>query len=283
MCPELLDPDQFGIKDSRPTKESDCYALGMVILEVLSGKAPFAPLKDPAIIWKVIKGERPGRPRGTKGERFTDDLWRTLEQCWSSEPEDRPSVEAVLEHLEGLSVTWKSPPSRVGDDLQTDSGDKPRSTASYIRTPYFASSHIFVLNCPMQRTSQSREEQFACPSRYRHLEFGRGEFVEELLYPIHPIRVATHPRNCITLLAFPFPVSKVLWARRQPTKVRVAFRYFLAVPLKIKWRPGRNYRPSFGTRSLRRVLRCPTFWLGDRSSPTPNIVFSRKNTPNIFP
>ncbi|KAF9642010.1 kinase-like protein [Thelephora ganbajun] len=31
--PERLDPNQFGLKDSRPTKESDCYALGMTIFE----------------------------------------------------------------------------------------------------------------------------------------------------------------------------------------------------------------------------------------------------------
>ena len=34
MSPELLDPDQFGIADHRPTKQSDCYALGMVVYEV---------------------------------------------------------------------------------------------------------------------------------------------------------------------------------------------------------------------------------------------------------
>lgn len=34
MSPELLDPDRFGITDCRPTKQSDCYALGMVVYEV---------------------------------------------------------------------------------------------------------------------------------------------------------------------------------------------------------------------------------------------------------
>jgi len=33
MSPELLDPDRFGI-NCRPTKQSDCYALGMVVYEV---------------------------------------------------------------------------------------------------------------------------------------------------------------------------------------------------------------------------------------------------------
>jgi len=34
MSPELLDPDRFKITDCRPTKQSDCYAFGMVIYEV---------------------------------------------------------------------------------------------------------------------------------------------------------------------------------------------------------------------------------------------------------
>ena len=38
MSPELLDPERFGMPDSleanRPTRQSDCYALGMVIYEV---------------------------------------------------------------------------------------------------------------------------------------------------------------------------------------------------------------------------------------------------------
>jgi serine/threonine protein kinase len=37
MSPELLDPERFGIpqvEENRPTRQSDCYALGMVIYEV---------------------------------------------------------------------------------------------------------------------------------------------------------------------------------------------------------------------------------------------------------
>jgi serine/threonine protein kinase len=32
--PELIVPEQFGLENSRRTKSSDCYALGMVIYEV---------------------------------------------------------------------------------------------------------------------------------------------------------------------------------------------------------------------------------------------------------
>lgn len=34
MSPELLSPEEFGMADNRPTRQSDRYALGMVIYEV---------------------------------------------------------------------------------------------------------------------------------------------------------------------------------------------------------------------------------------------------------
>jgi serine/threonine protein kinase len=40
MSPELLDPEPFGVQGDRPTKQSDCYALGMVIYEVCVRRSP---------------------------------------------------------------------------------------------------------------------------------------------------------------------------------------------------------------------------------------------------
>jgi hypothetical protein len=45
MSPELLDPELFGVPESegdRPTRQSDCYALGMVIYEVCVRVGRFA-------------------------------------------------------------------------------------------------------------------------------------------------------------------------------------------------------------------------------------------------
>ena len=108
MSPELL------TMDCRPTKHSDCYALGMVIYEVLSGQVPFAPLGHYAAMLKVVSGERPQRPEGVKGERFTDDLWPMLNRCWATRPESRPSSSVILECLERVSRDTKPPPLGVG-------------------------------------------------------------------------------------------------------------------------------------------------------------------------
>lgn len=126
MSPERLSPAEFGVKDSRPTKKSDCYALGMVILEVLTGKVPFPQESHFMVSHKVLIGERPERPQGTW---FTDDLWGTLEVCWSPQQNDRPTAGAVLECLMRISSSWV-PPS-MDDGSQMASSDESTSTPSY--------------------------------------------------------------------------------------------------------------------------------------------------------
>jgi len=123
MSPELLDPDQFESSDGRPTRESDCYALGMVIYEVLSGKVPFASLREFIVMRKVLEGERPSMPEGSEGTWFTDELWTTLNLCWETRPEIRPSIEAVLERLSQVSGTWVPPSPRAEEDTEEDDSD----------------------------------------------------------------------------------------------------------------------------------------------------------------
>ena len=121
MSPELFEPERFDLKESRPTKYSDCYALGMVIYEVLSGKAPFSRYLGYVVVPRVLKGERPGRPRGTEGIWFTDGIWSTLERCWKPIPGDRPRIREVLQCLDNASGSWTSLFQTVADPPATDS------------------------------------------------------------------------------------------------------------------------------------------------------------------
>ena len=119
MSPELLDSSRFGLRHRRPSKESDCYALGMVILEVLTGQAPFPRHANLIVMQKVLGDVRPGRPKGAKGAWFTDDLWGMLRQCWAAQQENRPGVEAVLDCLVQVSRVWKPPTQQADEDTQT--------------------------------------------------------------------------------------------------------------------------------------------------------------------
>ena len=131
MSPELLDPDRFGRENGRPTKDSDCYALGMVILEVLTGEPPFPNCNGMVVMRKVVEGERPGRPEGGEGVWFTDDLWEMLERCWSPQPERRPAVDTVLQCLEQGSTAWQPLPPDSDDYARSDSDDQSDSTLSH--------------------------------------------------------------------------------------------------------------------------------------------------------
>ena len=123
MSPELLAPDKSGLKSSRPTKRSDCYALGMVIYEVLTGKVPFASFSRYMVIRKVVGGERPERPKGAEGAWFTDSLWRTVNRCWATQPGSRPSIVGVLEHLERALRDPEPPSPQVDEDSKMGEGD----------------------------------------------------------------------------------------------------------------------------------------------------------------
>ena len=118
MSPELIDPESFGFKSSRHTKSSDCYALGMVVYEAISGRPPFHERSNHAVHVPVMKGQHP-----TRGAGFPEHLWRKLESCWAFQPDDRPNVEDVLQCLETAS-DFPEPPSGLDEEMVVDSDDQ---------------------------------------------------------------------------------------------------------------------------------------------------------------
>jgi serine/threonine protein kinase len=152
MGPELFCTDESDLKGARPTKQSDCYAFGMVIYEVLSGQVPFSSSYSCVVMRKVIDGERPGRPHGPEGAQFTDHLWQTLNWCWDAQPQCRPSVATVLERLEQDSRTPETPSQR--SDERTDQGGRDIMSESFRIISRFNSRCFFALVCGILCLSQ---------------------------------------------------------------------------------------------------------------------------------
>ena len=145
MSPELIDPRRFGLKKSRPTEPSDCYALGMVIYETISGHLPFHQDKDLTVFVKVLDGEHPSREAS-----FTDSLWKTLERCWKPRPDARPTIGGVLQRLE-IEVEIKIPP-RVLDSEIDDDDDWSSANNSPGRLFHFVPSKEFHGLCTYANT-----------------------------------------------------------------------------------------------------------------------------------
>jgi len=140
MSPELLDMALFD-SDGLPSRESDCFALGMTIyevscslsfgdlpltyLQVLSGLVPFHHLRSPVVACAILRGERPGKPPNAVSLGFTEALWELLQSCWDESATGRPTARQLLDYLHPASHTWVPPkpcPS-AGGAVRTPSTD----------------------------------------------------------------------------------------------------------------------------------------------------------------
>ena len=206
MSPELLDPDHLEFEDGRPTRDSDCYALGMVILEVLSGRVPFAGYHNLIVMQKIIRGEHPERPEGVW---LTDDLWEVLERCWSPQPRNRHAVESVLECLGLASAAWELLLPSAHKDILIDEDCKSRFIPRYLRVflPVLGHSDAFVVPRMIPLDS---DRSLASPQGY---------------FPDRPGQVVVHNEgwqgkqipalSCLLLVSVPWRQAKY-WSEDTP-------------------------------------------------------------------
>ncbi|KAF9648138.1 kinase-like protein [Thelephora ganbajun] len=118
MSPELL----FG-QNSPRTCQSDCYALGMVIYEVLTGLRPFHNLSPFAVVVAVQKGGRPRKPPNARSLGLSDKLWELVLRCWNKSSSARPTARQLFRCLEDSSRTWIPPPEYpILDDFDGGEG-----------------------------------------------------------------------------------------------------------------------------------------------------------------
>ncbi|KAG8903748.1 hypothetical protein FRB99_002806 [Tulasnella sp. 403] len=76
------------------TPASDVYTFGAVVLEVMSGKRAFGHLSTIVAMRHLLDG---GVPQPEDHPLLPGDsyLWTIMNQCWASDPKDRPSMSEV--------------------------------------------------------------------------------------------------------------------------------------------------------------------------------------------
>ena len=169
MSPELLF-DQ----SEPPTRESDCYALGMIIYEVsglhpsrldqftrrqvLTGRQPFRRLGPYAVVIAVQKGKRPSKPDNADSLGFSNTLWWWTRLCWSESPSARPTAQQLFRYFQGASCTWVPPleypiPNVLSGGAGADltSGDERSIMTSALTSRLFALmvGMLYVLLLPL--------------------------------------------------------------------------------------------------------------------------------------
>lgn len=96
LAPELIEGSI-----SSPTPATDTYSFAMAILELVTGKYPFAERKrDASVIHDVVFQRKiPQRPAMSV---VADDLWGLMARCWAHTSTERPLMTEVRATLEIL-------------------------------------------------------------------------------------------------------------------------------------------------------------------------------------
>ncbi|KAL1158452.1 hypothetical protein V6Z11_A08G225300 [Gossypium hirsutum] len=98
MAPELLNGSS-----TKVSEKVDVFSFGISMWEILTGEEPYADMHCGAIIGGIVKNTlRPPIPE------HCDPEWRKLmEQCWSPDPESRPSFTEITNRLRSMSMLLK--------------------------------------------------------------------------------------------------------------------------------------------------------------------------------
>ncbi|XP_057754787.1 uncharacterized protein LOC130974059 isoform X3 [Arachis stenosperma] len=95
MAPELLNGSS-----SRVSEKVDVFSFGISLWELFTGEEPYADMHCGAIIGGIVKNTlRPPIP-----ERCDPEWRKLMEECWSADPNSRPSFTEITSRLRSMSI-----------------------------------------------------------------------------------------------------------------------------------------------------------------------------------
>jgi hypothetical protein len=178
LAPEIINQPPDVTEPVVESLAADIFALGMVGIEVFTGRPPFDGRSDAGVACLISKGSRPERPHDAEGVGLTIPVWELLERCWDQDPAKRPTIQEVVRSCEALlggnqptqrtladqshvepvpdaesSLTIPTPP------LGGTGGDQTRPGKRTLSSQYIPSSSIMcVTMCRFPKAKEMVEE-----------------------------------------------------------------------------------------------------------------------------
>jgi serine/threonine protein kinase len=132
MAPEQMREEPY-------TTAVDIYAFGVILWQMLVGKTkPFCHLPSADVRVMVKAGNRPDLPL------FVDEpgvvggtVWDLIRACWLQAPEERPSIDSVIEQLAslGAQTTTTTRPKLSAAAMTKDDDDAAAAAVAPITGP----------------------------------------------------------------------------------------------------------------------------------------------------
>lgn len=160
LAPEQAEAEEVGAY-------SDLYSLGIMLFEMLTGRAPTSGEKSMEILYEHVEGDLPDIRQFLGEEHVCDDLVELVRRMLSTDPEDRPQYALeVRERLRGIAEEQDYAECRVDP-----SKDREAMFSAFIR-PAAPSGDQEPPHTPLDRTrvetprsDQPRELSDSAPAR----------------------------------------------------------------------------------------------------------------------
>ncbi|EJD05033.1 kinase-like protein [Fomitiporia mediterranea MF3/22] len=129
----LANADQY----PAATKESDTWAFGMTLCELLTNAHPYAQYQyDVQVTLAIMNRKLPSPPEDT-GDGYKRQLWDVCTDCWDCDPAQRPSMADVSCRIKNIPIPANAEISRIRQS-QTDSDSHrvSKDVAELLRTEF---------------------------------------------------------------------------------------------------------------------------------------------------
>ncbi|KAG8730858.1 Mitogen-activated protein kinase [Ceratobasidium sp. 423] len=207
MSPEiLLTNDESGACEIPvKTLESDIFAFGLVIRELLGNELPYAEIQSiPHIIRLIANGSRPSRPKNAiANEWLCDKMWEIVEATLEDDPKLRPSASEISQRFSYIPMGVDSVEVRgtsgtrakhrhgcdayvVGKMLRssppTHHHPRPRvsRTMAAQRVTVNALNQQFVIDAEYQFVKELGQGAYGCVLAAKHRKSGEGCAIKKI-------------------------------------------------------------------------------------------------------